>query len=240
MLPDAIARDVAADVDVLPEFRQRGIARLGHGQQGTRLGIALAEMQEVGRQRARRIARLACTWPGARLAVGPVNRPLRASSRAWRASATLSRATVIAFMLIPLKLVWYGEHCTGTRRVRLITCCDRPRSEILIRVMPDGAALPRAQSVAPPRPRCGTWLSGLHPAGGIVQRRHLAVLHVQDPNSPCASSRRRITGAISAVPMPSSAMRTITLSAELPYMRGDSTPACNSICAARCGSVVEG
>ncbi|MNU06406.1 hypothetical protein D3C72_2515890 [compost metagenome] len=40
--------------------------------------------------------------------------------------------------------------------------------------------------------------------------------------------------------MPSCAMRTITLNAELPYMRGDSTPACSSSArTARCGSVVD-
>ncbi|MCY1202297.1 hypothetical protein D9M72_137810 [compost metagenome] len=45
---------------------------------------------------------------------------------------------------------------------------------------------------------------------------------------------------MTAVPMPSCAIRTITLSAELPYMRGASTPACcSSWRTARCGSVVE-
>ena len=53
VFPDPVSRNVGADVDVRAQLRQRRVAGLGHGQQGARLGVALAKMQEVRRQGAR-------------------------------------------------------------------------------------------------------------------------------------------------------------------------------------------
>jgi hypothetical protein len=47
--PDAVARQVAADVDVLAERGQRRLAGVAHGQQRAGLGVALAVAQEIVR-----------------------------------------------------------------------------------------------------------------------------------------------------------------------------------------------
>ena len=48
--PDAVTRQVAADVDALAQARQGARARLGDGQQRAGLGVALAEAQRLGEE----------------------------------------------------------------------------------------------------------------------------------------------------------------------------------------------
>ena len=45
--PDAITRDIGADVEVCAQSGQAGIARFGYGKQRTGFGVALAETQKV-------------------------------------------------------------------------------------------------------------------------------------------------------------------------------------------------
>ena len=47
LAPDAVERHVGADVEIVAEARQAGIAGLGNSEQRAGFGIALAEAQEV-------------------------------------------------------------------------------------------------------------------------------------------------------------------------------------------------
>jgi hypothetical protein len=53
LAPDPVARDIGADVEIVAQAGQPGIARLGNGEQRAGLGIALAKAQEVVRQARR-------------------------------------------------------------------------------------------------------------------------------------------------------------------------------------------
>jgi hypothetical protein len=89
VLEHAVARHVGADVEVLAQRRQVRIARRADREQRAGLGIELAEAHEVGSERFGRIARLPCTKPGARPAVGPVQSPRRIACRAsWPVGGT--------------------------------------------------------------------------------------------------------------------------------------------------------
>ncbi|MNL35231.1 hypothetical protein D3C87_1572470 [compost metagenome] len=90
ILPYAVARDIAADIDVLAQFGQRGIARLGHGQQGTRFWVALAEMQEIRRQRTRQDGQIGLHM--ARGKVGGGSRQLAAARVQSRLAGQLNTA----------------------------------------------------------------------------------------------------------------------------------------------------
>ena len=48
VLPDAVERDVGADVEILAQRRQAPVARLGLAEQRAGLGVELAEAREVG------------------------------------------------------------------------------------------------------------------------------------------------------------------------------------------------
>ncbi|KAG1438000.1 hypothetical protein G6F57_020026 [Rhizopus arrhizus] len=72
------------------------MASNGHG-----LGLRWQKCRKSAASARGRMARLACTCPGARFAVGPVSLPLRASRRACRANATLSLPALPSAMPIP-------------------------------------------------------------------------------------------------------------------------------------------
>ena len=53
VFPDAVARQIGADIKIVTECRHARIARGGGADQRTWFGIEVAEVQEIGRQRLR-------------------------------------------------------------------------------------------------------------------------------------------------------------------------------------------
>ncbi len=73
--PDAIARNVGADVEIRAEQRDRGASRLRDAEQRTRLRIGLAETQEVLRVVARQDGEIALHVAGGETGGRRIERP---------------------------------------------------------------------------------------------------------------------------------------------------------------------
>ena len=82
--PDAVARQVGADVEVGAERRHARVAGLGHAEQRARLRIALAEAQEVVGEVGGQDGEVALDIAGCAPAVGRRCSPRRTRSRAAR------------------------------------------------------------------------------------------------------------------------------------------------------------
>ena len=82
VLPDAVERDVGADVEILAQRRQAPVARLGRAEQRAGLGIESAEAHEVGGERLRQDGEVALHVARREPAVGARCEPARTASRA--------------------------------------------------------------------------------------------------------------------------------------------------------------